>query len=399
MKVLIVNKFLYPNGGSETYIFGIGKQLAAMGHEVQYFGMEHPDRIVGNRVGCYTSNMDFHTGKLAKVFYPFRIIYSAEAARKIRKVLEDFSPDVVHLNNFNFQITPSVLYAIRRYEKRCGHRIRVVYTAHDYQLVCPNHLLMRPDKSLCERCLGGNPWNCAKYGCIHGSRIKSLLGSLEGWLYRRLRAYQKIDAVVCPSRFMEEKLSVHPDLAGKTVVMHNFVELPEHGERSRGEYVLYFGRFCEEKGIKTLLRVCRDLPQIPFVFAGSGPLEEEVSRLPNVENRGFLRGDALTETICRARFCVFPSEWYENCPFAVMETLAYETPILASDLGGTPELVIDRVTGELYPGKDEDALRQKVKALWEDPTRVEEYAGACRQVRFDTLESYCRKLLKVYGEE
>ena len=106
MHVLIVNKFLYPNGGSETYIFEIGKQLESMGHEVQYFGMEHEGRIVGNHAESYTSSVDFHTGKLDKLLYPFKIIYSVEARKKIRKVLEDFVPDVVHLNNFNFQLTP-----------------------------------------------------------------------------------------------------------------------------------------------------------------------------------------------------------------------------------------------------------------------------------------------------
>ena len=104
MKVLLVNKFLYPNGGSETYIFEIGKKLIEQGHEVQYFGMEHEKRIVGNNAGSYTSNMDFHTGKLQKLLYAFKILYSIEARKKIRVVLEDFKPDVVHLNNINFQI-------------------------------------------------------------------------------------------------------------------------------------------------------------------------------------------------------------------------------------------------------------------------------------------------------
>ena len=104
MKVLIVNKFLYPNGGSETYIFRLGEELQRQGHEVQFFGMEHEGRIVGNHAEAYTSDIDFHTGKIKKLLYPFKIIYSLEARGKIRKVLLDFRPDVVHLNNFNFQI-------------------------------------------------------------------------------------------------------------------------------------------------------------------------------------------------------------------------------------------------------------------------------------------------------
>ena len=83
----MVNKFLYPNGGSETYIFELGKKLHEMGHEVQYFGMEHEGRIVGNHAESYTANMDFHSTKLQKILYPFKIIYSHEARKKIRPVL------------------------------------------------------------------------------------------------------------------------------------------------------------------------------------------------------------------------------------------------------------------------------------------------------------------------
>ena len=158
MKILLVNKFLYPNGGSETYIFKLGQQLMAMGHEVQYFGMDHPDRIVGNRVEAYTANMDFHGGsKLAKLIYPIKTIYSAEARKKIRLVLEDFQPDVCHLNNFNYQLTPSILLEIRKWEKESGHKCKILYTAHDYQLVCPNHMCRNPGTNEnCEKCLSGN---------------------------------------------------------------------------------------------------------------------------------------------------------------------------------------------------------------------------------------------------
>lgn len=154
MRILIVNKFLYPNGGSETYIFKIGQQLQKMGHEVQYFGMEHENRIVGNRVESYTRNMNLKDMKLNKILYPFQIIYSSEARKKIRLVLDDFQPDVVHLNNFNFQLTPSILYEIRKYEKQTGRHVRILYTAHDSQLVCPNHLMQNPiTGQRCTKCM------------------------------------------------------------------------------------------------------------------------------------------------------------------------------------------------------------------------------------------------------
>ena len=184
MKILMVNKFLYQNGGSETYIFKLGEELQRKGHEVQYFGMEHENRIVGNRLECYTSNMDFHTGRLKKLLYPFRIIYSVEAKRKMGAVLRDMKPDVVHLNNINFQLTPSVIYAVRAYEKKTGRRVRIVYTAHDYQWVCPNHMMRIPATGqICFACRDGQFRICSKNLCIHNSRVKSLLGTLEARFY------------------------------------------------------------------------------------------------------------------------------------------------------------------------------------------------------------------------
>ena len=145
MKILMINKFLHPNGGSETYIFQLGQCLTEMGHEVQYFGMEHAGRVVGNRAESYTSDMDFHGGsKLSKLLYPVKTVYSTEARKKLRLVLEDFQPDVCHLNNFNYQLTPSVILEIRAWSKRTQHPCRILYTAHDYQLVCPNHMCRNP---------------------------------------------------------------------------------------------------------------------------------------------------------------------------------------------------------------------------------------------------------------
>lgn len=397
MKILMVNKFLYPNGGSETYIFKLGEQLKKEGHEVEYFGMEHEGRIVGNRVESYTSDMDFHTGKLKKLLYPLKIVYSLEARKKLRPVLEDFQPDAVHLNNFNFQLTPSILYEIRKYEKKAGKKIRIIYTAHDYQLVCPNHLLLNPqDDRVCEKCVHGGTKACVKGKCIHGSGAKSLIGGLEGWLYRRLHAYRMIDTVICPSGFMKEKLSFSEDLKGKLVVMHNFVDPEEIPDGGKKNYVLYFGRYCKEKGVETLLKACGNLPDIPFVFAGGGPLEEDVNRTGNVRNKGFLTGSELVRTVAQAAFVVFPSEWYENCPFTVMEAQIYGTPVLASDLGGTGELVKDGMSGELFEAGNQKQLEEKIRRLWTDTGLREKYTRGCREVRFDTTEEYCGKLLEIY---
>ena len=400
MKILMINKFLHPNGGSETYIFRLGDSLTARGHEVQYFGMEHEGRCVGNRVNAYTSDMDFHGGsKLAKLTYPIKTIYSSEARRKLRLVLEDFQPDVCHLNNFNYQLTPSILLEIAKWKKE-GHPCRVVYTAHDLQLVCPNHMCNNPNTGEnCEKCLGGHFENCALGRCIHGSLAKSAIGTLEAMLWNGCGVYKNIDVMICCSEFLKRKMDSNPLFAGKTLALHNFVDKAEKQETEKQNYVLYFGRFSREKGIDTLIQVCKELPEIPFAFAGTGPLEEELAGVPNIQNVGFQRGQALEMLIRQARFSLCPSEVYENCPFSVMESQLYGTPVLGADIGGIPELIEEGKTGELFESGNAAQLKEKIKMLWENRDLTARYSENCAHIRFDDVDTYTEKLLKLYRGE
>lgn len=397
MKVLMVNKFLYPNGGSETYMFELGKQLEKMGHEVQYFGMEHEGRCVGNRVNAYTGSMDFHGGsRLAKLTYPLKTIYSSEARQKLRLVLDDFAPDAIHLNNFNYQLTPSVILEADKWRKESGHPCRILYTAHDYQLVCPNHMCCRMDGKICEDCLQGHLGSCIRHKCIHGSTAKSIIGFAEAEFWRWKKVYARLDAIICCSEFMKKKLDTSPILREKTVAMHNFLSTKKAPAVEKQDYVLYFGRYAKEKGIDTFLKACKALPEISFVAAGGGSLEGELEGIPNLKNVGFQSGEALQKLIAQARFSVYPSEWYENCPFSVMESLMYGTPVLGADIGGIPELIDAGKNGELFESGNAEELTRKIKALWNDRKTLDTYTRACADTRFDTVEEYAEKLMHLY---
>ena len=279
-----------------------------------------------------------------------------------------------------------------------------MFTAHDYQWVCPNHMMMIPSTGeLCFACQGGKFGACSKNRCIHNSRVKSMLGTIEAQYYKWRKTYDMVDVIICPSEFMKKQLDTNPLLAKKTVMMHNFLPTTEQDNADElhadlpEKYVLYFGRFSEEKGVKTLLEVCRNLPDIPFVFAGTGPLEEEVSKLSNIRNVGFVRGKALQNLIAGAEFSLYPSEWYENCPFSVMETQLYGTPMIASNLGGTPELLQDGMTGELFEAGNGKLLQEKITKLWTSPELCRKYKENCKDIKFDTIEEYCDKIVrKVY---
>lgn len=395
MKVLLINKFLHPNGGSETYIFKLGDCLKALGHEVEYFGMEHEGRIVGNRVEAYTADMDFHGGsKLSKLLYPIKTIYSFEARKKLRLVLEDFQPDVCHLNNFNYQLTPSIILEIRKWSKQC----RILYTAHDYQLVCPNHMCRNPGTGEnCEKCLGGHFLNCAKGKCIHGSFAKSVIGTMEATFWKWMGVYKQIDTVICCSAFMKTKLDTNPVFAGKTVALHNFIEPVKPKATQKKDYVLYFGRYSQEKGIGTLIEAAKALPEIPFVFAGSGPLEGLLDGVPNIKNVGFQTGDGLETLIREARFTVYPSEWYENCPFSVMESQMYGTPVLGADIGGIPELIRVGETGQLFESGNAADLRQRLSDLYSQEQKLADYSSNCKNVDYQSVAEYCETLMGYYA--
>lgn len=350
VKILFVNKFLYPRGGAETYFLKIGEELTRRGHEVEYFGMYDEKNTVGNALHLATTNMDFHNA-------------GAE----------------------------------------CG--VPMVQTVHDVQMLCPNHMMMEfNSKKLCEACMGKkSKWPCVKKRCIHGSLPKSLIGAVEGTLYECNHVYDKIDRFICPSAFLEKKLLTVPRFRGKTVMLHNFLSrVAAAAPAEKGDYVLYFGRLSEEKGIDRILEACKLLPDIPFVIAGSGPMEDLCKNctLPNVKYVGFQTGKALEDLVAGALFTLHLSIWYENCPLALLESQSLGTPVLCNRIGGIPELVEEGRTGILNDTFTPVAYAEKIRALYADKPLLAEMSAHCIQKkdRMMTLERYCDQLLSLYGD-
>ena len=360
----MVNKFLYPRGGSESYMLKLGEEFKALGHDVEYFGMYDEKNTVGNSVEMYTSNMDFHSTGLARFFYPCKIIYSREAKKKIGKVLDEFQPDIVHMNNINFQLTPSIIYAVKK------RNIPLVQTVHDYQMICPNHLLYSfGETKPCDRCIKGSKWNCVKYNCIHNSKIKSLLGVIEAKLYAALNTYQKVDLYICPSKFLENKLLSASDMyLGKTFTIHNFIEKKNVLVQTKCEepYVAFVGRLSKEKGVELLAKTAKLLPEQRFVVAGNGPDDKCLKGIPNVILRGFLTGAELTNLMANAKLLIAPSVCYENCPLSILESHSMGVPVVTMNSGGMAELVEDGKTGGLVPTPTPEAIAETIRECLED---------------------------------
>lgn len=396
MKILMVNKFLYPRGGSESYMLYLGEHLEKMGHQVSYFGMYDEKNTVGNAAGLYTQNMDFHAKKWERFLYPFKIIYSFEAKKKIMQVIDDFQPDIVHMNNINFQLTPSIIYGIKK------KGIPLVQTVHDYQMICPNHVLYNFDKNTpCEKCIKGSYWNCIKNRCIHGSLVKSAVGAVEATLFSLLKPYKKVDLFVCPSNFLENKLlSAKKYYQGKTLTIHNYIDKERFALRDGKEEdcIVYVGRLSKEKGIENIAATAKLLPQYPFVIAGSGPDEGLLKDIPNVKLVGFLTGDKLTELMGNAKVLLLPSVCFENCPLSILEAQAMGVPVVTMNYGGMAELVREGVTGALAEEPTPQGIAAKLRLVMEEQSYYEKLRENCKAARENILsvETYCDRLLKEY---
>lgn len=395
MKILMVNKFLYPRGGTETYMIKLGQELKSMGHQVEYFGMYDSMNTVGNSMGLYPRHVDFHKRSLKMLTYPNTIIYSKEAKKMIQEVVRNFKPDVAHINNINFHLTPSVIDGL--YEEN----VPIISTAHDYQMVCPNHLLYIPLKhELCETCINQLSTKCIHEKCIHGSSARSMLGYLEAKMYRERKTYDKIKTIICPSIFMKNTLDQVPMFHNKTVFLRNFSDdmeppAPYPGQR-KTEYILYFGRLYEEKGIRNLVEAMKGLPDIQLQVAGSGPLENILEGVPNITYLGFQVGFKLCDLIANAKFTVYPSVWYENCPLSVMESQKLGTPCLMTDIGGMKELAGHGLT---IQGTSAEHVRSAIRHLYDSPELLQYMRDELPSIVSDypSLRQYAERCVDLYA--
>ena len=392
MRILMVNKFLLKKGGAETFALELGNELKKQGHTVEYYGMYDIHNTALNRSGLYASPVDFHKLSTDVASYPLRIVWSQESFEKMKKLIDDFKPDVIHINNFNYQLTPSIIDAAR--EKG----VPVILTAHDSQLVCPNHLMYDfVSNSICTKCIDdGNMNHCAETKCIHGSTLKSMLGTIEGKLYQEKDTYDYISKIICPSEFMkgiydsDKKLRFYK----KTVYLQNYTnELPKM-EAKRGDYILYFGRISPEKGVLNIVEAAKALPNEQFVIAGKGPSEDTMVGIPNIKLVGFKKGEELYDLIRKAKLVILPSTCYENCPLSVIEAQKLGSAVIVPSYGGASELTDKEF--QIKDTKPESLIEAINKALKSDNLTKMRKDSEERNKKYINLEEYSKKMVELY---
>jgi glycosyltransferase involved in cell wall biosynthesis len=329
-------------------------------------------------------------------------VYSVDARRRLRRLLDDVRPDIAHMHVIYHQLTLSIV------DELAQRKIPCVLTMHDYKIGCPAYVLYR-DGAPCDLCTTGPVENVFLHRCVKGSRAGSLLAAIEARTVRMRGSYKKIDAHIAPSAFAG-RVAIATGIDSDTVhVVPNFLpaEELENPVKALEEEPRFFfaGRLEEVKGIRDMLGAyaAENHGLGTLVLAGAGgELEGEVLAAAessrSVEYLGRLSREQVRAQLCRSRALLMPARWHENNPMSVLEARAVGVPVICTDMGGLPEMVEDAVDGFVVPRAQSRALSDAIRRLAQDRGLAREMGrrGHERLLRDNTPDVHYGQLMGVY---
>lgn len=345
----------------------------------------------GNKVIRYTvSNDEFdNAGLIGKLAATFGMLWSSKNYKAVQQLIQKEKPDIVHVHTFFPLLSPSILYAAKR------SHVKVVATLHDTRFVCPCSTSLRGTE-LCNECGDGKYFRMCKYGCFKNSRLQSFI--VAGiFTYHRIRKsfYRQIDRYICLNENQIRLLMNIGFDKNKIVKKYNFVSDAEANLKAMKvdglpeRYVVFYGRIGEEKGIRILMKIWNELPNIPLVVMGGGPLEDEfkywAEKHNNVYFLGYTQHDKCLSIVKGGEFVVFPSIWYEGCSMVEIETESLGKGLIATDLGFSTEAIENGVNGYKIKLGDVKGFRKCIIELWNKPELISEIG---RNARLDYEQKY-----------
>jgi len=398
MRVLIVSKFFYPRGGACVVAMGTRELLLESGHNVRVFAMSYPKNIDLPESSTFASQIDFNSNLLGKIKAFQRLIGIGDVVQSFKKVIEDFRPDIVHMHNIHSYLSPVV--------GEIAHKTgaRVVWTLHDFKLICPAYSFRKGNGDICN-CCTTSECHIIKNKCLKNNYIHSLMAYIEARTWSRPRLDRNTDIFIAPSKFMSNMMIRGGFNPSKLHVLYNFIDpaklkiLYETGTTDNVEshFFAYTGRLSEEKGVKTLIKAAI-LAGVSLKIAGDGPLRRELEEIANGHPEIIFLGKLQAEDVARlqheTKACICPSEWFENNPLAVIESLCAGTPVIGANIGGIPELIEPGVNGQLYPSGDVDALCRLLKNF--NSQDYDSKAITENATQKFSRELHLKRLLKLY---
>ncbi|EKD33426.1 MAG: hypothetical protein ACD_76C00032G0002 [uncultured bacterium] len=398
MIILEIDKYYYQKSGATRHQFEVSKLLENHGHAIVPFSVRDQQNVKSQYARYFVSPVS--TGKVSFGFGAIktagRMLYSFEARSQMSRLVREACPDIAHVHTIYTQISPSIFAPLR------DAGIPIVITVHDYHLVAPNYMLFSHGKIEDWSRAGIFRATISKFH--KDSYVASFMQSLAFNIHKKFGLYSDaIDAYICPSEFIKNKMVYAGYDPEKMRVIPHFIDAESiRPMYAAGNYALYFGRLSEEKGIDVLIEAGKRNKNIKIIIAGTGAYESRLRKLAknaaNIEFVGFKDSDELWNLVRGARFVVVPSVWYEVFGLSALEAMAHGKPVIASKIGGLPEVVKNNKNGLLFEAGSVKDLESRMKLLWNDPALCEKLG---REGRRDAMENYnpedyYKKLIQVF---
>ncbi len=397
MRILEINKFYNAKRGADKHFLDVSALLKQNGHMVAEFSMMQADneysewsKFFLSRVG-YSESFTF----LEKMKGVLRMFYSFEAHKKIKAILDEFAPDIVHIHNIYHQLDPTILFEIKK------RGIPVVMTVHDFKLINPNHSL-RLNGSPYRRCANRRYYQCFLDKCVKNSYAKSFLAMAEMYWHSWLGTYEKnIDCYIAPSEFTKRVL-VDWGISSEKILM-----LPHFMPRSRGnlsrkvsfsvadKFALYAGKISKEKGVDILIEIFTKIDGMKLYLAGEMEPGFAMTMHPNIVYLGFVGADELAQYM-RSSMCVVSGSMLpETFGLVALEAISAGKPFVSFDSGAYGEIIEHGISGFIAKSKKEFsayvkqiASGEKVFIEQEIKARLDKYAP----------ERYAHSLAAIFSE-
>ena len=392
MKILLANKFYYRRGGDCIYMLNLEKLLKAHGHEVAVYAMQYPENEKSEWSKYWPSNMT----KLDAFTRPFG---ARQVVKGFTRLMDDFKPEVVHLNNIHTQLSPVI--AKIAHEKGA----RVVWTLHDTKLVCPCYTCTR-DGKWCTECFTDKK-AVIRHRCMPGGLPGAIIGYLEAQKWNKEVLEEYVDLFLPPSKFMMDTCVEGGYKPEKFRVLCNFIDVTkvkglksEEVKGLKGDYYVYLGRVNEVKGVRTLCKAAEQLDKRLVVIGGGEllpELQEAYKDCKQIEFKGQMQWEEFMPILRGARFMVLPAEWSENNPLTVIESQSLGTPVLGARIGGIPELIDESVSGMTFTSGDVEDLKDKIIKMFNHEFDYD--AIAKNAIERYSSEAYYEKLMALYKDE
>lgn len=361
MKILLIDVYNYNKGGAETVCFNTGKLLEKQGHEVIYFTLKWKNNLKSKQDEYFPESKETRKGMFRNAVNLLFYFYNIEAARQLKRLVEAEKPDIAHIHLMWGQHSCSILPVLKE------NHIPIVYTVHDYRLVCPAYTFKNGNNMVCEKCKGKHFYKCITNKCTKGSRFLSFVMAAEMYFrntfFNPVNYFNGLIYVSDFAKMIDEKYM--PRLKTiPSIRLYNFTLKKPDSQLPQGKYLLFFGRLSYEKGINTLLNAIKGT-DVELKIVGTGPLEKELKDMSvadrlNVNFLGYKSGTELDNLIQQALFVVVPSEWYENNPMTIVESYTLGTPVIGANIGGIPEIIQVGRTGFLFESNNISSLRDTI---------------------------------------